>query len=163
MTDWESLTPALVAAAAVLVVAGAGGLATDLGPWYRSLKQPRFKPPDWLFGPAWTVIFILTATGGVMAWHRAPDYVSRVSLLLLFALNGVLNIAWSVLYFRFKRPDWALIEVAFLWLSIAALIVFIARFSTQGSWLLAPYLIWVAYAGSLNVATVRLNGPFGSQ
>jgi translocator protein len=160
MTDWEPLKPALVAAVAVLIVAGAGGLATDLGPWYRSLKQPWFKPPDWLFGPAWTVIFVLTAVGGVMAWQRAPDTFNRIGLLTLFAINGALNIFWSVLYFRFKRPDWALIEVAFLWLSIAVLIVFIARFSRPAAWLLAPYLIWVAYAASLNFATVRLNGPF---
>jgi tryptophan-rich sensory protein len=78
-----------------------------------------------------------------------------------FALNGALNIVWSVLYFRLKRPDWALAELVFLWLSIAALIVTMASYAPVSSWLLVPYLVWVSTAGTLNLATIRLNGPFG--
>ncbi len=156
------LRPVVFAAAAALLVAILGGLMTELGPWYRSLVQPAWKPPDWLFGPAWTLIYSLAAAAGVLGWRRAPDRARRESMLLLFALNAFLNVLWSLLFFRLHRPDWALIEVVFLWLSIVALMVFLQRYSPASAWLLLPYLLWVAFAGFLNLATVRLNGPFGA-
>jgi tryptophan-rich sensory protein len=79
----------------------------------------------------------------------------------MFALNGFLNILWSLLFFRLHRPDWALIEVVGLWLSVAALMVVIWRRSMTGAVLLVPYLMWVTFAGYLNMTIVRLNGPFG--
>ncbi|MBN9205489.1 TspO/MBR family protein [Methylibium petroleiphilum] len=156
------LKPVLIAAAAALAVAGLGGLMTDLGPWYQQLVQPPWKPPDWLFGPAWTAIFALAAMAGVIAWRRAPQRVDREWMLALFALNGFLNVLWSLLFFRLHRPDWALFEVLLLWLSILLLIGVLARYARTASLLLLPYLAWVAFAGFLNLATVRLNGPFGS-
>lgn len=161
MTLRRACKPVLVAAAAALSVATLGALMTDLGPWYRNLVQPSWKPPDWLFGPAWTTIFALTAAAGVSAWRRAPPRSNREPMLVLFALNGFLNVLWSLLYFRLHRPDWALLELPFLWLSVAALIVATGRFSKASRWLLAPYLAWVAFAGALNWQTVRLNSPFG--
>ncbi|EWS56909.1 tryptophan-rich sensory protein [Methylibium sp. Pch-M] len=156
------LKPVLIAAAAALAVAGLGGLMTDLGPWYQRLVQPPWKPPDWLFGPAWTAIFALAAMAGVIAWRRAPRRVDREWMLALFALNGFLNVLWSLLFFRLHRPDWALFEVLLLWLSILLLIGVLARYARIASLLLLPYLAWVAFAGFLNLATVRLNGPFGA-
>ena len=156
------LRPVLVAAAAALCVAMLGGLMTDIGPWYRSLNQPAWKPPDWLFGPAWTLIFSLCAAAGVVAWRRAPDRSARETMLALFALNAFLNVLWSLLYFRLHRPDWSLIEVVFLWFSIVALMVALRGYARPAAWLLLPYLVWVAFAGYLNLATVRLNGPFGA-
>ena len=154
--------PVLVAAAAALVVAVLGGLMTEIGPWYLSLKQPPWKPPDWAFGPVWTTIFALAAAAGVIGWRRAPSRASRELMLMLFALNGFLNVFWSLLYFRLHRPDWSLLEVPLLWLSVLALIVLLARFAKPAAWLLAPYLVWVMIAATLNWQTVQLNGPFGS-
>ncbi|MBC7716351.1 MAG: tryptophan-rich sensory protein [Pseudorhodobacter sp.] len=152
-----------VAAAAAMVVAGAGGALTDIGPWYKALRQPKWKPPDWAFGPIWTLIFIASATAGVMAWERAPSDAHRRCIIAAFTLNGTLNILWSWLYFRLKRPDWSLWEWIPLWLSIAALIVIFWPYSPRSSYLLLPYLVWVWIAGYLNCTTVRLNGPFGRQ
>ena len=103
--------PIVVAAAAAIFVAVLGGLMTDLGPWYASLKQPSWKPPDWAFGPIWTTIFALAAAAGVIGWRRAPSRSDREQLLVLFAANGFLNVFWSLLYFRLHRPDWSLVEV----------------------------------------------------
>lgn len=153
--------PVMVAAGAACLVALLGGLMTELGPWYRGLAQPAWKPPDWLFGPAWTLIYALAAAAGVVAWRAAPDRQRRETMLVLFSLNAFLNILWSLLYFRLQRPDWALAEVAFLWLSIVALIVALRAHARSTTWLLLPYLAWVAFAALLNLATVRLNGPFG--
>lgn len=160
--SWTSTTlfPIAVAALSSIAVAIAGGLATQLGPWYRQLAKPTWQPPDWLFGPVWTVVFALTALAGVRAWWDIPPGGDRQVVIGLFAVNGLLNVLWSVLFFALRRPDWALIEVAFLWLSILALIVTIGRYSELGAWLLAPYLVWVSFASVLNLAIVRLNGPF---
>lgn len=145
------------AAGAAAMVAVLGGLATDLGPWYQALHRPSFQPPDWLFGPAWTVIFACAAGAGLLTWQATPPLRAWARILGLFAANGLLNILWSVLFFRLHRPDWALAEVVPLWLSILALIVAIAPFSRRAAWLLVPYLLWVAFAATLNFAVVRLN------
>lgn len=151
----------LVAAGAALCVATLGGTLTDLGPWYQSLRQPPWKPPDVLFPPAWTAIFALAAASGVLAWRNAPSGAARESIIGLFALNGFLNVLWSLLFFRLQRPDWALMEVGALWLSILILMVVTWRRSRWASLLLAPYLAWVSFAAMLNWAVVDLNAPFG--
>ena len=151
----------LVAAACTAAVLGAGGALTEIGPWYGSLRRPSFQPPNWLFGPAWTAIGVLTAWAAVDAWVGAPDGAAKTTIIVLFAVNGLLNIGWSLLFFKLRRPDWALIEVVPLWLSIAALIVAFAPFAGRACWLLAPYLVWVGFAAYLNRAVVELNRPFG--
>ena len=151
----------VVAALAALGVATLGAQVTELGPWYYALRKPAWQPPDWLFGPAWTLIFGLTAIAGVQAWTHAPDRAGRARVLWLFALNAALNVLWSVLFFRLHRPDWALFEVAFLWLSIVLLMVAFGSWSRWIVWLLMPYLAWVTFASAVNWAVVRLNGPFG--
>ena len=151
--------PILVAGAAAIVVAIWGATITDIGPWYRGLVQPRWAPADAAYGVAWTAIYACTALAGVTGWLAMPRWAEREWLLGLFALNGFLNIVWSLLFFRFHRPDWALIEVLALWLSVAALIVVIWRRSIWGAVLLLPYLSWVTFAGYLNMTIVRLNGP----
>jgi translocator protein len=151
-------------AAAVLwgvLVAGLGAWLTELSPWYYALKKPTWQPPDWLFGPAWTAILALASLAALLAWREAPDRGSRILIIGLFAANGVLNIAWSPLFFMLRRPDWALAEVPFLWLSILAPIVVLAPFALTASWLMVPYLLWVSFAAVLNLTIVRLNRPFG--
>lgn len=155
------VAPVLVAGCATILVAGAGTTMTELGPWYRSLKQPDWTPPDWAFGVIWTAMFSLIAISTVQAWRRAPDEGAESNVIGLFALNGALNLFWSLLFFKLQRPDWALIEVAFLWLSTLALIVVIGRYARLAALLLVPYLIWVGIATVLNYQVVQLNGPFG--
>ena len=153
--------PPAVAAVAAVLLAVAGGLATTTDDWYHRLRVPAWKPPDWAFGPVWTVIFALAATSGVLAWTGDPDPGARSMLIAAFAANGALNIAWSVLFFRFRRPDWALAEIAALWLSIAVLVAVTGRVSTAAGLMNLPYLAWVSVAAFLNLTIVRLNGPFG--
>jgi translocator protein len=152
-----------VAAAAVTVVAMIGGLLTEVGAWYESLKFPSLRPPNWLFAPAWTIIFTLIAAAGVIAWETAGSADERLRLLVLFAINGVLNVLWSPLFFKLKRPDWALYELLPFWASIVILVIELARISTLAAWLIAPYLAWVTFAGWLNWRVVQLNKPFGRQ
>ena len=155
------MTRTIITAVIITVlVLGIGGAMTTVGPWYRNLRKPTWNPPDWIFGPAWTLILGLAAWAGVLAWTRA-DADGHIVIAALFAVNIVLHMLWSPLFFNFKRPDWALIEVPFLWLSIVALMVGLAPYDQLCAWLLAPYLLWVAFAAYLNLTIVRMNEPFG--
>jgi len=152
--------PIIVAGLLASVVALVGMTITDIGPWFHSLAQPRWAPPDALYGIAWTGIYALTALGGVTGWLAMSTWREREWLIGLFALNGFLNILWSLLFFHFRRPDWSEIEVLGLWLSVAAVLVYTWRRSMIGAVLLLPYLLWVTFAGYLNMTIVNLNGPF---
>lgn len=153
------MTPDVLSAAAIaIIVLAFGGWATRIGPWFRALRKPGWQPPDWAFGPVWTVIAILCVIAAVHAWRIAPGAHPRI--LVLFGLNALFHMAWSPLFFMARRPDWALYEVPLLWLSVLALIVGLAPISTLCAALLVPYLAWVTVATALNLSIVRLNGPF---
>jgi translocator protein len=158
----QARQPAWVAGIGAFLVAVAGGLATDIGPWYFALRKPSWQPPDWLFGPVWTTIFVLCAVAAAGAWRSALTRLQRSLTVSLFLINGLLNVGWSVLFFTLHRPDWALLEVVFLWVSVLALILFLGAFYPLTRWLLAPYMIWVSFAALLNCAIVQLNHPFSS-
>lgn len=154
----------IVAVVVTILVLGIGGATTNVGPWYRNLRKPSWNPPDWLFGPAWTVILGLAAWAGVLAWRQAAgDSGLELRILVLFGINILLHGAWSPIFFNLRRPDWALLEVPWLWLSILALIIGLAPLSSLAAWLLAPYLVWVAFAAFLNWTIVKMNRPFGAR
>lgn len=159
--DGELMTPYYVAGGLALLLAAAGGLATSIGGWYRALRKPPWQPPDWLFGPAWTLILALAAWSAAIAWKAAPDAGARRDVIILFAVNALFHFLWSPLFFRWRRPDWALIEVVFLWASLVALVVGLWPISTQAALLILPYLAWVSFAAVLNRDIVQRNGPFG--
>jgi tryptophan-rich sensory protein len=154
--------PIIGAVVITLLVLGLNAAITTVGPWYHNLRKPAWNPPDWVFGPAWTLILGLAASAGVLAWIHAPDAEARLRIAALFAVNIALQMSWTPLFFNLRRPDWALIEVFFLWLSIIALMVGLAPISSLASWLLLPYLLWVAFAAFLNLIIVRMNPPFRS-
>jgi benzodiazapine receptor len=156
----QKWTPIVLAALAAIGVAVLGGLMTDLGDWYVALRKPAWQPPDWLFGPAWTLIYALVAVAAVRAWSGSHTRTSRQNLLIALLINATLNVTWSLLFFRLQRPDWALFEVFFLWASIVLLIVVVRHRDRAGAWLLAPYLAWVTYAATVNYGVVSLNAPF---
>ena len=158
MSEWF---PTITAATVAIIVALAGGLLTDIGPWYQNLKKPSWNPPNWAFGPAWTAIFTLAAISAVKAWNAAATPGQQALVIWLFAANAVLNVAWSFFFFRLHRPDWALGENALLWLSVLVPMLLLAPISSISSWLLAPYLLWVSFAMFLNWRIVVLNRPFG--
>jgi translocator protein len=139
-----------------VVVAVAGGVLTRLTPWYYALKQPTWKPPDWAFGPIWTVILVLVAFAIAYAWV-AGDTQSRVVMLWAIGLNGALNIAWSGLFFVMQKPLLALFELVVFWFSIVALIYVLGGAATIAGVMLVPYLCWVTIAGLLNLRIVQMN------
>jgi benzodiazapine receptor len=158
LRDWA---PTLIAAGGVTILAMAGVALTPLGPWYYSLRKPSWQPPDWLFGPAWTTIFILEAASAIICWHAAHGFAAEAWLVGTYVANGVFNMLWSLLFFTLHRPDYALYEVGFLWLSIVAMMLVLHNFAGLAWIFLLPYLLWVSFASFLNFTIVRLNKPFG--
>ncbi len=150
----------VVAALITIAVLGVGGAMTNVGPWYRDLVKPKWTPPNWIFGPAWTVILGLAAWSGVLAWINSAGDGAHVRIGVLFGVNIVLHMLWSPLFFNLRRPDLALLEIPFLWLSIVALMVGLVPYAPAAPWLLSPYLLWVSFAAALNLAIARLNAPF---
>jgi len=150
----------VVAVVVTAIVLGVGAASTSVGSWYRGLNKPAWNPPDWVFGPAWTLILGLAAWAGVIGWDRAKDGAAVARLGLLFGANIALHMLWSPLFFNMRRPDWALLEVPLLWLSILALMTDLAPTSALAAALLVPYLLWVSFAAFLNLTIVRLNAPF---
>ena len=134
---------------------------TPIDSWYDNLRKPSWQPPKWAFGPAWTIILGLAAWSAAQSWTAATDGAERRSVVILFVVNALFHFLWSPLFFRLRRPDWALIEVVFLWSSLVALVVGLWPISHLGSALIVPYLLWVSFAAFLNYTIVRLNGPFG--
>lgn len=145
----------------VVGLAVLGSWLTDTGPWYRGLRKPSFQPPDFLFAPAWTTIFICLGCAAVLAWNSPAITPSqRIAVVVSFLINFALNALWSFLFFDRRRPDLALIEVVVFWCSIVALIVVVQPLSRTAVWLLLPYLAWVSFATVLNQRIVALNAPF---
>ena len=153
-------TPTIIAASVAIFLGVAGGLMTPIGDWYRNLRKPSLQPPDWLFGPAWTIILGLAAWSAVIAWNAADGPAERRTVVVLFAANALAHLLWSPIFFKLRRPDWALVEVVFLWASLAALVGGLWPISQKASLLIVPYLLWVSFAAWLNWAIVHLNGPF---
>lgn len=152
--------PIIFAVAWAIVLGLGGGLLTKIDRWYHELEKPSWQPPDWLFGPAWTVILGLAAWAFVKSWDSAASGGEQALLIGLYLTNGIFHFLWSPLFFRMRRPDWALIEVPILWISVLALCVVLRDWSITASWLIVPYLAWVSFAAILNASIVRLNRPF---
>jgi len=142
-----------------LAVGFASGMSTVEGvrTWYQEIAKPAWTPPDGVFGPVWTALYISMGIAAYLAWRRGPAGPSRRRALTLFVLQLVLNGLWSVLFFGLRSPGLAFAEILVL-LALIALTVraFYARARPAG-WLMTPYLAWVAFAAVLNFTIWRMN------
>lgn len=148
---WLTLLPFLLAVAVVAVV---GGLAAgSAGSTYRDLDLPPFAPPSWLFGPVWTVLYVMIAVAGWLLWREHGWDLA----LTVWAAQLVLNLAWTPLFFAADLYALALIDIVALALLILGLVALAWRRSQVAAWLLVPYAAWVCFATALNAAIVALN------
>ena len=149
----------IISLAAALAAAVIGGLATgsSVATWYAALRKPAFAPPNWLFGPAWTVLYILMAVAACVVWKQGLAVPGIKLALAAYLVQLVLNGAWSGLFFGLRSPLAGLIGIGALWLAILATIVLFFRVSPTAGYLMLPYIAWVTFAGALNAAILRLN------
>lgn len=130
--------------------------ASEIPGWYQRLTRPSFAPPDWVFAPVWTLLYALMAIAAWMVGEAVPSPL-RTWALVLFLVQLGLNFAWSWLFFHHHAIGASLVEIGFLWASIAATTFLFARVVPLTVWMLAPYLAWVSFAAILNAAYWRLN------
>ena len=126
------------------------------GDWYAALAKPAWNPPNWIFGPVWTVLYVLMAVAAWLVWRQA-GFAGAGAALGLFGVQLVLNALWSYLFFGLHRIDWALADILALWAAILAVLVLFWRVQAAAGTLLLPYLAWVSFATVLNFALWRLN------
>ncbi len=123
------------------------------GAWYAGLAKPSWNPPNWVFAPVWTILYIMIAVSGTLAWQAGAS--ARV--IGLWGAQMALNALWTVLFFALQRPGWALIEIAFMWSAIALYARAVWPIERRSTWLMLPYLAWVSFAAALNAALWWLN------
>lgn len=140
----------------ICLVVGGSGAAFPPGEWYRQLAKPPFNPPAWVFGPVWTLLYILMGVSAWLVWLRPGLPAARIPLLL-FAAQMALNGAWSWIFFGGHQVGLALIDILLLWAAIAATLISFWRIRRPAAALLIPYLLWVSFATYLNAALWYLN------
>ncbi len=141
-----------------------GGLLTTpaiRSGWYGLLEKPVFQPPAWVFGPVWTMLYVLMAVSAWLVWEKADEKPIKIPLVL-FYVQLLLNVMWSGLFFGMGRPDLALAEILVLWTLIAVVTVLFFRVRRTAGLLFVPYLAWVSFALMLNGSIWWLNRGGGA-
>jgi benzodiazapine receptor len=149
-------------AAAVLICLSAGFIGSffsvdSIATWYTTLHKPAFNPPNWVFGPVWTTLYILMGISAYLVWMMGWDKKEVQVALWVFSLQLVLNTLWSILFFGAKELFWAFVEIVFLWMAIAVTVFLFYRLSRNAALLMVPYLLWVSFAAFLNYSIWQLN------
>lgn len=142
-----------------LLVGGTAGWATAQGvrDWYPALVKPPFNPPAWVFGPVWTLLYLMMGVAFFLVWRRVSVSPTSRGALAAFGVQLFLNFLWSFLFFRARSPGWALFEILLLWLALAWTVARFFRESRWAGWLMTPYLAWVTFATVLNASIWLLN------
>ena len=145
----------------LLLPLGLGALASlftseAVPEWYETLNRPSFNPPNWLFGPVWTILYILMGISLFLIWKQSANKERNLAIVV-FLLQLALNFAWSFIFFSFNMIGFALIEIILLWISIIVMLVLFYRIKPMAAYINIPYLIWVTFATILNASFYLLN------
>jgi tryptophan-rich sensory protein len=156
MVDFLKLAAAVIIC---LAIGGIGGFATGpaIDSWYVTIQKPDFTPPNWLFGPVWTMLYFLMGISAYLVWEKGFENKKVKQALYVFGIQLSLNLLWSFLFFGFQMPGVAFFEIVALWLAILLTIIYFYRISKPAAYLLVPYLGWVSFASVLNFSIWVLN------
>ncbi len=150
----------LITAIAACELAGVFGVFFTVSPiptWYALLTKPAINPPAWLFGPVWTMLYLLMGIAAFLVWKNGWERKDVRIALSIFVFQLVLNALWSLIFFGLRSPGRALVDIIFLWVAIITTIIVFAKISKTAAWLLAPYILWVSFAVYLNYSVWWLN------
>ena len=142
----------------VFLVAFIGSSFTtkSIANWYRFLKRPPFAPPNWLFAPAWGLLYLLMAIAAFLIWQQRGAFVVKTALIFYFS-QLILNTLWSIIFFGLRKPGLAFIEIIVLWVFILLTLIKFYQINKTAGLLLLPYLLWVTFASVLNLSVWLLN------
>jgi translocator protein len=149
----------IIALAIPLIIGLAGGAFTsaEIPNWYAKLNKPSWQPPNWLFGPVWTTLYILMGVALFLIWKSGARQTLKQSAIILFAIQLTLNFFWSLIFFNQHQIGWALAEIIVLWIFILLTIFSFGKINKAAAWLLVPYISWVSFATILNYNIWKLN------
>ncbi len=149
----------VIAVVICLVVGSLSGVATSsaIAGWYATLNKPSFNPPNWVFGPAWTLLYILMGIAAGLVWSAGWDRKEVKAALTIFGIQLLLNGLWSIIFFSLESPLWALVEIVVLLLFIILTIIRFKPINSTAAYLLIPYLLWVSFATVLTGSILYLN------
>lgn len=148
----------LLAACYAAAIFGALFTAPAIPTWYALLPKPAWNPPSWVFGPVWTVLYTLIGIAAWLVWRHQGSVRAASVPLALFAIQLVLNAAWTIIFFGQHQPGAAFLDIVLLWLAILATMIVFWRIVPLAGWFFLPYLLWVTYASTLNYAIWRSQG-----
>lgn len=149
----------IISIAIPLLIGSSGAFftVTGINSWYQTIQKPSWNPPNWVFGPVWTTLYILMGIALYLVWKQQDQDAAKRTAILLFAVQLVLNFFWSLIFFKWQQPGWAFAELAVMWIVILLTILQFSKISNAAAWLLVPYISWVSFAGILNYTIWRLN------
>lgn len=139
--------------------AAAGSLATtpNLAGWYAAINKSPLNPPGWVFGPVWTLLYLLMAISAWLVWKKGLNSPYVKIALFLFLLQLLVNVLWSVSFFGLHSPALAFGVIIILWLLILFTIIYFFKVNALSGWLMVPYILWVSFASFLNLSVALLN------
>ena len=146
----------------ILIPLLVGGIATffttsGVNGWDAMANKPSFNPPNWLFAPVWTALYIMMGIALFLVWKSEGDKAIKQTAFILFAVQLLLNFLWSFIFFYAKQPGWAFVDIIAMWIAILLTIIWFTKISITASWLLVPYIFWVTFASLLNFYIWRHN------
>lgn len=131
--------------------------SSEIPTWYAGLVKPALNPPSWIFGPVWTILYILMGIAVFLVWKKGLSRPDVKKAVKVFALQLILNATWSIVFFGLHSPLWAFVIIVAMWLAIIWTMVVFYKISKPAMWLLVPYILWVTFASYLNYSIVVLN------
>lgn len=155
----SSYVKLLIAIAIPVLVGGISGFFTVSGveSWYQTIQKPSWNPPNWVFGPVWTTLYVMMGIALWLVWKEDTSRELKMIAFILFGVQLILNFLWSFVFFKLEQPGFAFLEILFMWVAILATIFAFAQVNKTAAWLLVPYISWVSFAAILNFTIWRMN------
>jgi tryptophan-rich sensory protein len=156
MKNWLRLVVSIILPLVVGAVAGMF-TASEINGWFQTINKPTWQPPNWVFGPVWTVLYVMMGVAFFLIWNKEAPKTTKRLAMTLWIIQLVFNFLWSFIFFKKHQLDWALGEILVLWFFILLTILFFARISKLAAWLMVPYISWVTFASLLTFFIYDLN------
>ncbi len=156
MKNWLKLIVSIVLAGLAGFI-GSFFTTSSVITWYPTLIKPSFNPPSWLFGPVWTILYIMIGVSLYLVWTSKAKAKVKKNAYIIFGVQLILNSLWSIVFFGMQQPAWAFLVIALLWISIIYNALVFYRISKPAGYLLVLYFLWVSFASALNLSIWILN------
>jgi translocator protein len=159
LTFMNNTTRLIISIVCTVCLGLLGGIFTapQIQGWFLHLNKPSWNPPNWLFAPVWTTLYVLMGIAFYLVWKTKAGEDTKRWAIIIFIVQFALNVLWSFIFFKEHRMGWAFADIVILWMAIVCSIIGFSRIHTTAAWLLVPYICWVSFAAVLNYAIWQMN------